>query len=317
MAALGPSVAHYIRHSLAPNTFSTYRSGWSSYTHFCSLHGLPPVPPSDTILSSYASHLADRRITHGTIHVYLSAIAFHSQLLGHRIDYNSMPTLHYVLMGIRRLQGNTLRRPPREPITPPLLIRLRSYLAQAYPPADALMLWSAFSSAFFGLLRSSEYCCPSPFALSPASLLHRHLSFTIDLSSATLFLPMSKTDQYARGAHIHLFPLPSPLCPVSALWHFAHVRRAPPALPLFTFSNGDFLTRDVTVAILRSAFPAMPNINTHSFRIGGASALAQAVPEYVIQVMGRWSSDSFLRYIRTPPSALRAHHHHMLGLQDG
>ena len=318
MAALGPSVAHYLSHALAPSTLSTYRSDWSSYRQFCCQHGLHLIPPTDTVLSRYASHLADRRVTHGTIHVYLSAIAFHSQLQGHRIDYNSMPTLHYVMLGIRRLQGSSLLRPPREPVTPRLMLQLRTYLLHALPAHDGLMVWAAFSSAFFGLLRSSEYCCPTSSTISSASLLRHHLSFSADRSSAKLFLPRSKTDQSARGADISFFTLPSPLCPVSALWHFARVRHAPTASPLFILDNGDFLTCEFTVGILLSAFPSTPNINTHSFRIGGASALADAgVPDYVIQILGRWSSDSFLRYIRTPPESLRAFQHTMLDHHSG
>ena len=38
---------------------------------------------------------------------------------------------------------------------------------------------------------------------------------------------------------------------------------------------------------------------THSLRIGGASMLAAAnVPDYVIQVQGRWKSLAFLEYVR-------------------
>ena len=312
MAALGPSVAHYLSHSLAPNTHATYRSGWSSYQLFCATHQVLPLPPTDLGLSSYASHLADRLITHSTIQVYLSAIAFHSQLRGHRIDYQRLPGLHYVLLGIHRVQGGRLSRPLRNPITTHHMLTLRAHLAHTFSTHDALALWAAFSSAFFGLLRSSEYSCPSSSTFSAASLLGAHLSFAPDNSAASLFLPKSKTDRFARGAHISLFAVPSPLCPVSALWHFSRIRRYSAGLPLFTLDDGHFLTRDLVVSVLRSAFPTEPNLNTHSFRIGGASALAEAgVPEYVIQAMGRWSSDSFLRYIRTPRDSLRSFHHRM------
>ena len=40
--------------------------------------------------------------------------------------------------------------------------------------------------------------------------------------------------------------------------------------------------------------------SSHSFRIGGASAMAAAgVHDYVIQKIGRWKSLTFLQYIRT------------------
>ena len=307
-------MAHYVGHSLAPSTQATYRSGWDSYCRFCTGHALPTLPPTDRVLSAFVSHLADRLVTHGTIQVYLSAIAFHSQLLSGHLVVTSMPLLHCVLRGIRRVQGSRLLRPPREPITPRHMLHLREHIVRCFCRHDALMLWAAFTSAFFGLLRSSEYCSPSPTTLSPSTLLRFHLSFTTDRSSAHLFLPMSKTDRFARGANIPFFTLQSPLCPVSALWHFARTRHISHSLPLFTLADGSFLTRDLTANVLRAAFPYQPNVNTHSFRIGGASALATAgVPDYVIQVIGRWSSDSFLRYIRTPQDSLRSFQHLMLG----
>ena len=53
------------------------------------------------------------------------------------------------------------------------------------------------------------------------------------------------------------------------------------------------------VAFLRIALPGAININTHSFRIGGASAaLSAGASDALIRIMGRWSSDAYNRYIR-------------------
>ena len=70
--------------------------------------------------------------------------------------------------------------------------------------------------------------------------------------------------------------------------------------------DGTYLTRTHVVDILRASFPKQPDLNTHSFRIGGASALSDAgTQDHVIQIMGRWASDSFLRYIHIPNQSLR------------
>ena len=60
-----------------------------------------------------------------------------------------------------------------------------------------------------------------------------------------------------------------------------------------------YLVRADIVTCLRRCFPGARNINTHSFRIGGASAAASAgIPDSQTQILGRWSSDAYRRYLR-------------------
>ena len=85
---------------------------------------------------------------------------------------------------------------------------------------------------------------------------------------------------------------------------------APPCPgPLFYFQSGVLLTRWSVTKLLRdsacSAGLPYRSPKGHSFRIGAASTAAAAgSPDWLIKVLGRWSSDCYQLYIRTPESVL-------------
>lgn len=114
-----------------------------------------------------------------------------------------------------------------------------------------------------------------------------------------LQIKASKTDPFRTGVTLRLAAIPNHvLCPVRAMRDYLHFRSTS-AGPLFILNNGSFLTRRYRVAFLRMTLPGIDNINTHSFRIGGASAaLSTGASDAIIRIMGRWSSDCYHRYIR-------------------
>ena len=107
----------------------------------------------------------------------------------------------------------------------------------------------------------------------------------------------SKTDPFRSGCTIRVAAVPGRICPVSIL--LCYLRCHPTGSgPLFVWRPGHFLIRNDMVLLLRRCFPGTLNFNTHSFRIGGASAAASAgVPDSQIQILGRWSSDAYRNYI--------------------
>ena len=79
--------------------------------------------------------------------------------------------------------------------------------------------------------------------------------------------------------------------------------------PLFTYVSGELLTREKLIretrVLIRKGGLDSREFAGHSFRIGAATTAASAnLPPWLIKVLGRWSSDCFERYIKTPPSVL-------------
>ena len=112
------------------------------------------------------------------------------------------PLLHLLLRGIKRTLGLTSRQ--HLPITITLLRQIKEELARApdYLPTDKLMLWSAFTLAFYGFLRSSEFTSPSASQFNPLVHLSTiHVSFT-STGCLTLHPKASKMDLLFRVACI-------------------------------------------------------------------------------------------------------------------
>ena len=290
----------YLRNSLANSTWSTYNVGMRKYIRFCSQLHFPVWPLRENILELFVTSLAPS-LSYKTIKVYLCGVQAYARIEGLGNAIAEMPRLPCVLRGIRRAQGDSFNRPPRCPITLQNLRTLLDYLSTQATPANCAMLACACTMAFFGMLRVSEYTCPSSTRFDAnTNLLVNDVSINVHRSLAYIKIKASKTDPFRQGAIVKLGVTGTAICPVQALLSYLRVRRDV-AGPLFVFSNGHFLTRRHISTAIQGALGRDASVDTHSLRIGGASALAAAnTPAYVIQILGRWKSDAFLQYLRFP-----------------
>ena len=174
----------FLRDSVAPSTQRTYLSGVRAYVNFCLSVALNSFPASEASLCFFSVSCANRCISFKTIKVYINGILFQNTLLGYNLNIRSMSVLYRTLRGIRRRQGNSLTRPPRNPITIQHLHRISHFLLQSqFATQDKYMFLSSCLIAFFGLLRVSEYTCPSQTRFDPSLHLCRgNISFSNDFS---------------------------------------------------------------------------------------------------------------------------------------
>ena len=275
------------------------------YTNFCRHHKLSPFPVREDTLMHFTTDLS-YTLAHDSIKVHLSAIAFHAAILKHPLQINNFKRLYYLLRGIKRVQGKSKKKKKRAPITPSLLKIINVNLfnsGRLYD--DKVMLWAALLTAFFGFLRVSEYTSTHKTSFDPTTtLLFSNLTFTAD-GAATLLIKTSKTDPFREGVLLRLEPNGSPLCPVAAL-RLHSLSHPSKDGPLFTFQNGRYLTRRDINEVLVLTTDGLASISSHSLRIGAASTAAAArCPKWLIQALGRWSSDCFKDYIRIPRMTVR------------
>lgn len=215
--------------------------------------------------------------------------------------------LERVVRGIKRVKG--IRSTERLPVTDDIMLTIYRHLNSGL--ADHNMLWSACCLAYFGFLRSAEFTVSSLNNYSAA--IHLNVQdITVDSRTSPSCIRMnikaSKTDPFRKGCFVHIGRAKPPLCAVEAMLAYLSIRGDVPG-PLFLLQSGEPLSRALLTKWLRDILTAagIPgNYSSHSFRgIGAATVAARnGVPDHLIQTLGRWSSNAYRSYIRTPVKAL-------------
>lgn len=196
---LGP-LAHELTvlqsHSIAASSRRTYKQGITAYAAFCRNYSLVPYPLNEDTLRLFATFLA-RSLSYASIQTYLAAIRHNHIELGHKSIFSSMDRLRLLVRAIKRVKGQSAL-PKRAPITMDLMRLLKNNLCRSdRHESDKLMLWAAFTTAFFGFLRSSEFCSQKSRAYDPdVTLLVKDVSITD--SRAFINIKISKTDPFVK-----------------------------------------------------------------------------------------------------------------------
>lgn len=257
----------------------------------------------------YAAYLA-RFLLPQSVCQYINFVGLLHREMGYANPLKDNWILSSVLKGIRRTFG--VPPTPRLPLTPDILIRIRSRLNLNFSMHASF--WAICLVAFFGLFRKSHLLPESGPKFSPARQFTRS-DFCYSESGFTVTVRWSKTIQF--GQRTVLIPLVgnpgSPLCPVQAVRRaFSFTQSASPNSQAFCWR--DAATSSTHVFTYKAFMHLMHTVltelgipasqyGTHSLRRGGATfALEAGVPLDVISVMGDWKSDSMYLYLHMPLS---------------
>jgi hypothetical protein len=297
--------------SWADSTRRSYNESISLFLKWCGWLSIPladRLPTSDAVLCLFVSSLAGR-VSGSTIRNHLSAIrALH---IINMLDYVESSHLSHFVRGAANLAPASSVKPARMPVTLDHLSLLCSYLSS--DPKDVACAAVA-CIAFWGQCRLGELLPISRKDALNGHLPHRShlLEGESALGSRTLILPWTKTTKWG-GASIVLPHVPHQTNPAAAI--AVHIASSPSSDDVFMFSYQDNntllpLTKRVFLARCNEIWGAhgLPRLTGHCFRIGGTSEfLLRGVPPDVVKSLGRWSSDSFLRYWRSPTALADRH----------
>lgn len=298
-----------LKNALSENTQRTYNSAQKQFLQFCEQNRIfndngSPIPASELTLLRFMASMS-KTCKASSMRVYLSAVrALHIQV-GFPDPLVGCSRIPLVIRGLRRSKSGSCN--PKVPITLLVLYAIRSQLNLA--SHDDIMLWAACCVAFFGFLRASEFTVPPHGFLANKHLSLKDISVDKQPIPDNVFMQLkySKTDQFGKGANIVLARTDTDVCPVSALMSYLHVRGPTPG-PLFLLLNGMPLTKSRLNTRLQHILKqcGWPGVFTlHSFRVGAATTAASlGFPDYLIQALGRWTSDAYKVYIKLPQERL-------------
>ena len=290
-------------------------SAKKKYGLFCETYHLPLLPITQHKSSLFISYLAHSGLSPSTITSYLSALRHLTIESGDLPSPRSQwPQLQYVLKGIKRTEASKpQRRRTRLPITAEIMAAIQSALLSGAPGRwshfDRTMLWAACCVGYFGFMRSGEFTvCKANKSSSTIQVSDVATDSHTNPTVVRLFLRKAKTDPFGNGIFVYLGKTASSVCPVSATLNYLAIRPSEPG-PVFIWDEGSHLTQEQLVRELRRILKDIGIDHTayagHSFRIGAATSAARAgIPAHTIKMLGRWESDAYTLYIRTPRETL-------------
>ncbi len=182
-----------------------------------------------------------------------------------------------------------------------------------WPEGVKQTVWAAFTFGFFSAVRFGEILADGQARFDATrTLLLKDVLFENDRVLVHVKLPKVKKRE---GDFIDLFEAKTTLCcPVAALKRLRTMQSqggyTNPAWPVFCFPSGRLLTTAMLNSILQDlttdfCFKDENKLTCHSFRGGFATTLLNGQPEKIkeAKVWGRWSSNSYEKYIRASVSS--------------
>ena len=290
--------------SLAVSTSLNYSHHIKVFLAFCNTQSLPIVFPFDQyLIMTFLLKLHHDGKKHSTLMTYVSAIAF-----AHKVRGFADPTSTFLfgkfMTGLKKLSANTTAR--LQPITINMLTELIILVESlSVSEFEKMLLKAIMSVMYHACLRISEvgrsgkanHALASrnvSFITKPPSLHPRKMRITLTSFKHSKG-PQTLEINGAKDKRV---------CPVRLLYLFKSMKNHS-SRTFFCHEGGQPITRTYMMSRLRelvalSSF-SHKRLNTHSFRIGRTTdlVLKGGVSDAYIRHVGRWSSNAYLKYVRS------------------
>ena len=283
-------------------THDSYSSALNSYLTVCRLHSID-IEPTQRTLALFVT-FQSAHINPKSVDSYLSGIA--NQLESHfpNVRANRKSALvSCALQGAKRRYGVPTTR--KLPLTHENLQTVYDSLS-TNPTHDDLLFATQVYVGTNCLMRLAELTWPDKLDLRDYRKVSMRHSVQFLTNALSFWLPGHKADQFFEGNRLVVHQSATPnACSLFRSYLVSRDAHFPIRPELWIRANGTIPTRAWFIARLRRFFSS--SIAGQSMRAGGATALAEAgTPPNFIQTAGRWTTDTFNRYVRKNPFLFEA-----------
>jgi hypothetical protein len=292
--------------SWTEKTKETYGSGLLIFHIFCDLQNIAEdhrCPASPSLISSFLASCAGAYSGSALSNCTAGLRAWH---LLHGQPWNiNQNELHSILEGASRLAPSSSKRPKRIPVERDLLLQFLSYF-DLDDPQDAA-IFACLVITFYTVSRLGEFTVPAISKFQSSQHITRAHCIRVinhdDTMILSFNLPATKCSR--SGETTQCARLKHPTDPVGWLDNHFRINNPNPNDHLFAWKHPKTGLRPLTKTEVTKHIHQivvqhkLPEIKGHSFRIGGTlHYLLLGTPFNVVKTMGRWSGDSFTKYLR-------------------
>ena len=289
------ALPNIVKNCKSSATNKKYDSYFMKFKSWCSSHHLDFLPASVPTVVLFLGSIIQQKVSSSVLDAYFYSISWH-----HSLSLFTNPCqdkfISLILEGGKRMLSGPINK--KEPITKDILLKLVRFYKQNCTLLN-LRTCAMCLLGFSGFLRFNEL---SNIRLSDLSWHDNYLEIKIT---------KSKTDIYRRGNSIIIGKTGNELCPL--FWLNKYISEAGfdnnPDNFLFTAVNyfksiGSYKAtntlkslsytrcREILLSALEEVGLDSSKYALHSLRSGGASTAANNnVPDRLLKVHGRWSSD--------------------------
>ena len=292
-----------ITHSISASTRQQYWSIFQTYKLF-----VVSIFPGDPFLPFMLLHLLEFisfKYKSGwgfsTIRSAISALGFIQKYLGFQ-DLCSNFLVQKALLGVRKLRPS---KDMRDPISFSMLNKMLNSVHIIFDDIYTVcLIKSMFILAFRAFLRISEMTFDSKLSSASHCLKLSDVKIIVNKHIIEVTFRSFKHKSDNKPFSLLIKGDTSPNCPVRLLAEYLRLRKYCQG-PLFLMKDGTPVVRKyfnkklAHLLSFRGFDKLNMHIRSHSFRIGAATfAIENGYSYEQVQVMGRWNSQAFKRYIR-------------------